>query len=121
MYTTDRKRWCVVSNPPAISTKRDYYLEPCSGPDTKAVFDDALTSLGILRIPTGWHGDGGAEIQLVASLILEAELRLQKAVVLARDQGYSWAEIGDLVGTTRAAAWQRFSKHPATTPNNKRR
>jgi len=37
------------------------------------------------------------------------ELRLPQAVALARDQDYSWAEIGDLLGTTRAAALQRVA------------
>lgn len=89
-----------MTDTPVTTSKRDYYLGPYSGPDTKDVLNEALASLGTLRIPSGWIGDGGAEIQLVASLIQEADLRLQKAVALARVQGYSWAEIGDLVGTT---------------------
>jgi hypothetical protein len=28
----------------------------------------------------------------------------------ARDQDYSWAEIGDLLGLTRAAAWHRYGR-----------
>lgn len=37
-----------------------------------------------------------------------------RAVRAARSQGRTWEEIGDAVGTTRQAAWQRFSKAPPT-------
>jgi hypothetical protein len=37
---------------------------------------------------------------------------LQDAVDRARDAGRSWREIGDVLGTTRQAAVQRFG-HPA--------
>jgi hypothetical protein len=102
------------------TTGRDCYLEPYTDWDTADVLDEALASLGTLRIPLGWLGDGGAETQLLASLMKEIELRLPKAVALARDQEYSWAEIGDLLGTTRAAAWQRFA-HQAQTINKQTR
>jgi hypothetical protein len=39
-----------------------------------------------------------------------------KAVRAARSQGRTWEEIGDAVGTTRQAAWQRFSKVAPATP-----
>ena len=99
---------------------RDHYLEPHTGPDTAAVLDEALASLGTLRNPLSWLGDGGAEVQLLASLIKEIELRLPQAVALARNQDYSWAEIGDLLGTTRASAWQRFA-HQAESINKRTR
>jgi hypothetical protein len=89
--------------------RRDHYEGPRTDKDSARVTDEAVTSLGKLRIPLRWHGDGGAELQLLASLQAEIDRRLPKAVALARDQKYSWAEIGDLVGTTRAAAWQRFA------------
>jgi hypothetical protein len=31
----------------------------------------------------------------------------------ARDQECSWAQIGDLLGVTRASAWQRYGGHTA--------
>jgi hypothetical protein len=37
-----------------------------------------------------------------------------KAVRAARSQGRTWQEIGEAVGTTRQAAWQRFKVAPAT-------
>ncbi len=39
---------------------------------------------------------------------LEIDSRIPRAVADARDQEYSWAEIGDLLGVTRASAWQRY-------------
>lgn len=89
---------------------RDHYVGPHIDSDTEVVLDEALALLGTLRNPLGWLGDGGAEVQLLTSLMAEAERRLPLAVALARDQEYTWAEIGDLLGTTRAAAWQRFAR-----------
>jgi hypothetical protein len=40
-----------------------------------------------------------------------ADLALQAAIDRARDAGHSWREIGDVLGTTRQAAFQRFG-HP---------
>ena len=39
--------------------------------------------------------------------------RLPRAVADARDQECSWAQIGDLLGVTRASAWQRYGGHTA--------
>ena len=39
-----------------------------------------------------------------------------KAVRAARAQGRTWEEIGEAVGTTRQAAWQRFSKVAPANP-----
>jgi hypothetical protein len=35
---------------------------------------------------------------------------LQAAVDRARDAGHSWREIGEVLGTTRQAAFQRFDR-----------
>lgn len=40
-----------------------------------------------------------------------------KAVRAARAQGRTWEEIGEAVGTTRQAAWQRFSKVAPANPS----
>jgi len=54
-------------------------------------------------------GAAGATMHLLCSLLAEAERRLPRAVADARDQEYSWAEIADLLGVTRASAWQRYA------------
>ncbi len=98
-----------MTDTPMTPLGRDYYEHPTLNADTARVLDEALVLLGTIRIPSGWLGDGGAEVQLLVSLIAEAERRLPGAVARARDQDYSWAEIGDMLGTTRAEAWQRFA------------
>jgi hypothetical protein len=39
-----------------------------------------------------------------------AEQSLQTLVDLAREEGHTWQEIGESLGTTRQAAFQRFSR-----------
>jgi hypothetical protein len=101
--------------------ERTRHIGPKTGRDTRAVIDEAVASLGRLRMPHGWLGDGGAEVHLLASLIAETERQLPQSVALARDQDYSWAEIGDLLGVTRAAAWQRFGEQTRTVRRRRRR
>lgn len=101
--------------------QRTRHIGPTSGRDTRAVLDEAVASLGKLRMPGEWLGDGGAEVHLLASLIAEADRQLPQSVALARDQEYSWAEIGDLLGVTRAAAWQRFGEQTRTIRRRRRR
>ena len=91
-----------------MSERRDYYLAPATGDDSAAVLDQAIGSLGTLRNMV-WVGDAGVNLHLLTSLIKEAESRFLRAVADARDQEYSWAEIADLLGVTRASAWQRYA------------
>lgn len=93
--------------------RRDHYIEPATGPDSDRVLDDAIASLGTLRnLP--WLGDAGATMHLLVSLIHQAEQQLPRAVADAREQDYSWAEIADLLGVTRASAWQRYAGKTTT-------
>ena len=93
--------------------RRDHYIEPATGPDSDRVLDDAIASLGTLRnLP--WLGDAGATMHLLVSLIPQAEQQLPRAIADAREQDYSWAEIADLLGVTRASAWQRYAGKTTT-------
>ena len=93
--------------------RRDHYIQPATGPDSERVIDDAIATLGTLRdLP--WLGDAGATLHLLVSLIHQAQQQLPRAVADARDQDYSWAEIADLLGVTRASAWQRYAGHTTT-------
>src|SRR6266511_3262923 len=97
--------------------RRNHYIEPVTGVDSERVLDEAIASLGTLRdLP--WLGDAGATLHLLISLIRQAEQQLPRAVADARDQEYSWAEIADLLGVTRASAWQRYAgrTHQHRTP-----
>jgi hypothetical protein len=53
----------------------------------------------------------GDAVATARDLSAAAEAALQAAVDRARAAGQSWRDIGDLVGTTRQAAFQRFG-HP---------
>jgi hypothetical protein len=55
-----------------------------------------------------------AAVQDAVRIVLEAEGELRVAVEVARRAGHTWQEIGDLLGTSRQAAFQRFG-HPADT------
>jgi hypothetical protein len=92
----------------SMTERRDRHLGPMAGQDTETVLDEALVSLGTLR-SMGWVGEAGVDLHLLTSLIAEATSRLPRAVADARDQDYSWAEIADLLGVTRASAWQRYA------------
>ena len=88
--------------------RRDHYLAPATGEDTERVLEAAIETLGTVR-GLEWLGDAGATLHLLTSLIAEAQHRLPRAVADARDQEYSWAQIADLLGVTRATAWQRYA------------
>ncbi|MCR6484650.1 DUF3887 domain-containing protein [Amycolatopsis sp. OK19-0408] len=48
--------------------------------------------------------------------VRDAEAKLRETVETAREAGHTWQEIGDLLGTSRQAAFQRFGRpvDPAT-------
>jgi hypothetical protein len=92
--------------------RRDHYIEPATGEDSRAVLDAAIESLGTLR-SLQWLGDAGATLHLVASLLAEARSRLPRAVADAKDQEYSWGQVAELLGVTRASAWQRYAGRTA--------
>jgi hypothetical protein len=92
--------------------RRDHYLAPATGDDTRVVVDAAIESLGALR-GFAWQGDAGATLHLLASLAAEARSRVPRAVADARDQECSWAQVADLLGVTRASVWQRYAGRTA--------
>lgn len=95
--------------------RRDHYLSPSVDAHSQAVVDAALASLGARR-GLGLAGDAAVGLHLLASLIAEANGALAAAVADARDQGCSWAQIADLLGVTRATAWQRYGQPSAPEP-----
>jgi hypothetical protein len=88
--------------------RRAHYLPPTVGHDTKLVLDAAVEALGKVR--SMHDGDPTTTLHLLSSLIADAQRRLPEAVADARNQRCSWAEIADLLGVTRASAWQRYAK-----------
>jgi hypothetical protein len=87
-------------------------VTPLPGPDSQAVVDQAIASLGTLRDPD-WLGDAGVRVHVLATLIAHAQALLPTTVAEARDQGYSWAQIGDRLGVTARTAARRF-RHATT-------
>lgn len=92
--------------------RRGHWLPPTTGEDADVVLDNAIDSLGKLR-GLGSNRDAGTTLHLLASLITQAQDRVPQAVADARDQHCSWAEIADLLGVTRASAWQRYAGRTA--------
>lgn len=91
-----------------MTKRRDYYLGPAADEDTKQVLDTAIAALAAAR--NMGRGDAGVDLHLLMSLIEEAKTRVGAAVTEARSQQYSWAQVADLLGVTRASAWQRYSR-----------
>ena len=87
--------------------RRDYFIAPVVDADTARVLAAALTTLGRARRLTP-PDDPGVHLHLLVSLAAQVDRLLPAAVAAARAQDYSWAQIGDLLGLTRASAWQRF-------------
>jgi hypothetical protein len=74
----------------------------------------AIRVRGTVRHLMEEFGRAGSPTVAVAAareLSAAADAALQAAIDRARDAGHSWREIGDVLGTTRQAAFQRFG-HP---------
>jgi hypothetical protein len=84
---------------------------PVTGPDSLHILDQAIDQLAQLRTPY-WLGDSGVRLHALASLIAQAEQLLPQAVHDARDQELTWAEIGELLGTTATTAARRYRNKP---------
>jgi hypothetical protein len=95
--------------------RRDHYIPPSTGPDTAAAIAAAIQSLAAARNFDDL--DAAIALHLLASLLAQAQARLPQAVNDARNQGCSWAEIADLLGVTRASAWQRYNTRLVPEPN----
>jgi hypothetical protein len=83
---------------------------PRTDTDSAAVLADAVETLARLRTPY-WLGDSAVGLHVLASLINQAEQMLPGAVAAARDQGHTWAEIGQLLAITQATARRRYGGH----------
>ena len=87
--------------------RRDHYITPTAGADARGVLDGAVESLCSARHLDAQ--DPTARLHALASLVLESDACLHSAVADSRRYGCSWAEVGDLVGVSRASAWSRFA------------
>jgi len=93
--------------------RRNYPPGPVAADDTARLLDDLLDRLILLRTPMR-HGDAGAELHALTSLIAEARGRLGRVVADARDQQHSWTEIAGQLGISRVRTIARFAGRTAT-------
>jgi hypothetical protein len=79
--------------------------------DTAAALGDALRHGGAGHVPAELN-----TVRLAARMRAVADDALARSVDRARNSGHTWQEIGDALGTSRQAAFQRFGKplHPRT-------
>ena len=79
--------------------------------DTTIIVTEAVDALAALRTAY-WLGDSAVHLHALTSLIAQAEQLLPQAVYHARDQELTWAQIGELLGTTAATAARRYQNKP---------
>ena len=84
---------------------------PTTGNDSLQVLNDAAGQPARLRTAY-WLGDSAVHLHALASLTAQAQQLLPQAVHDARDQELTWAQIGELPGTTAATAARRYQSKP---------
>jgi len=100
-----------MTRPPLRLTRPGQLPAPVAGDDSLQVLTEAIEHLA--RLPTAyWPGDSAVHLHALASLIARARQLLPQAVHDARDQELTWAQIGELLGTTAATAAHRYRNKP---------
>ncbi len=95
-------------NPPPLRLARPGQLPaPLTSDDSLHVLNDAIDQFARLRTAY-WLGDSAVHLHALASLIAQAHQLLPQAIHDARDQELTWAQIGELLGTTAATAARRY-------------
>ena len=79
--------------------------------ETAAALGDALRHGGAQHVPAELN-----TVRVAARMRAVADEALQQCVERARTAGHTWQDVGDALGTSRQAAFQRFGKpiHPRT-------
>jgi hypothetical protein len=98
-------------NPPLRLARSGQLPAPATSDDSLTVLSQAIDSLAQLRTAY-WLGDSAVHLHALASLIAQAQQLLPQAVHDARDQELTWAQIGELLGTTPATAARRYRNKP---------
>lgn len=93
-----------------VSPYRGHHIGPTLDSDTADVLADALAALARRHTPAYCLDDPAVTVHLLAGLHRQIRADLPAAVARAGDHGLSWAEIGDLLATTRAAACNRYGR-----------
>jgi hypothetical protein len=100
-----------MTRPPLRLARPGQLPAPTTGNDSLQVLNDAVDQLARLRTAY-WLGDSAVHLHALASLIAQAQQLLPQAVHDARDQELTWAQIGELLGTTPATAARRYRNNP---------
>jgi hypothetical protein len=96
-----------MNRPPLRLARPGQLPAPATGEDSLAVLSEAIDALARLRTPY-WLGDSAVHLHALASLIAQAGQLLPQAARDARDQELTWAQIGELLGTSAATAARRY-------------
>ena len=100
-----------MNRPPLRLARPGQLPAPATGDDSLSVLNQAIDDLARLRTPY-WPGDSAVRLHTLASLIAQADKLLPQAIHEARDQELTWAQIGELLGTTAATAARRHRRKP---------
>lgn len=100
-----------MNRPPLRPARPGQLPAPTTGEDSFAVLNNAVDQLARLRTAY-WLGDSAVRLHALTSLIAQATQLLPQAVHDARDQELTWAQIGELLGTTAATAARRHRNNP---------
>ena len=100
-----------MNRPPLRLTRPGELPAPATGDDSPPSSPRRSTPSPALRTPY-WLGDSAVHLHALTSLIAQAEQLLPEAVHDARDQELTWAQIGELLGTTAATAARRYRNKP---------
>lgn len=104
--------WCRGPLPPR---RRRFCSDPCRARQQKAerVIEDADYAAGVKRLVRAQGKRAGADLVMFAMFaesVDYARARLQDAADQLIAQGYSWGDIGRVLGITRQGARQRFAR-----------
>ena len=100
-----------MNRPPLRLTRPGQLPAPATSDDSLAVLTDAIDALTRLRTAY-WLGDSAVRLHALASLIAQAQQLLPQAIHDARDHELTWAQVGELTGTTTATAARRYRNKP---------
>ena len=100
-----------MNRPPLHLARPGQQPAPATGDDSLAVLTEAIEALARLRTAY-WLGDSAVHLHALTSLTAQAGQLLPEAIRDARDQELTWAQIGELLGTTPATAARRYRSKP---------
>ena len=98
---------------------RDRRIGPALDHDTAGVLADAVAALARRHRPAYCLDDPAVTVYLLAGLHRQIQADLSAAVARAREGGLSWAEVGDVLAATGAAACNRYGRPRPPRPGRR--